>query len=655
MNSDSRKAESNLFNLIKEASPPKLPRIWTDLGYLWALMFVSRVFGAGHHLHWFLLVGILLAILMYFIGKTPLPRRNNALSFYLFLLLAYWIFVLFNHSTNNVSVAIQLSIGFLIVFVLAFLIRRRADLWITWVLAVAVFVITINIKYLFNFWDSTGLQPKEEMTVLLLLLIFSLPVVSNLKGWLRVVGWVVLVVIFSSMILPFLNLENSDFHLFSWRIILLALIAVILSSPLIRESVKDFRRWKEPNIAHSLYRGGISCVFALPLFIILLGREFSGEFVFNYAAVLGIALAGRERLIFEDFTRQPQGRGISLKGHIQEIALFFHTMTAVIFRESDLVNPNAHSSNSQRQIDSTSDRIYFPYKSGKPNWVPVCMHLHTNHWEGHFSADEVVEYYAHLGAKAAIITDHNRITTTTRPESFLPAYESGWGAHNHHVLVLGAKRTLPDPDPAGTSPEKRSMHLKNLRNNGEFLILAHPMNKYGWSKEDVETFDYDAVEIFNKSIVSVNRWDEALSSGKLVWGTAGDDNHDLRSRHQTGKRYILVDIRGKDIKEDGVLIEALRSGSFISVWQQNRDFTEKIPPDDLPMIAKIKQEESSLILSFDRKVDQVSLFGNGGKEIESFDSVDEALIRIPENEGYIRAEIIHEPYRIALNPILRIK
>ncbi len=265
-------------------------------------------------------------------------------------------------------------------------------------------------------------------------------------------------------------------------------------------------------------------------------------------ALTGMQGALRELAIARDTTLYPRERRTPVTGYLEEAALATRSLTARLLRKK----PHAPSSQTPdarwrelrpHTIRPGGDRIYRPYLPGEPHWIPVCLHMHSNRWEGKFTAEEMVDHFAGLGAGSVILTDHNRITRPDHLFAGPPTYEHGWGPHHHHVLALDARHRLIDTCPFGSTHQQKQQTLQALRRVAPFLILAHPHHHHAWTAEDIAQLDYDAVEVFNKSCRSEVEWDTALSANRAVWGTAGDDCHDLRSRHQTGKRFLLIDAR----------------------------------------------------------------------------------------------------------------
>lgn len=436
-------------------------------------------------------------------------------------------------------------------------------------------------------------------------------------------------------------------------IVLLVLLVACVVAMVLQYRV-DRKRWpkeKSLRIIMGLSMGVTVLVLLLGVAAPELLEEDEGPLL---AVAFGLTLAARERMIHNDETRHPRRHRTPLSGFLEEGRVAAGALVAGVRREPGIQPPRPRSA----VIDPASKVLYNPYANETPRWVPVVMHMHSNEWEGTFNADTVVGHYHRIGAKSVILTDHNRITTSKNPFQNIPAYEHGWGPHHHHVLVLNARRRLTERHPFGSNHQQKAATLARLRDVSDVLILAHPRHRNAWSSDDVSHLDYDAVEIFNKSIDSFRRWDEALSTNRMVWGAAGDDCHDLRSRHQTGKRYMLVDL-GDATPDAGypadpeAVLAAIRAGRFLSVRYKGRNVTRQLP-GEFPWPERFSVEDGRLRIKFASEVDQVKVYGSFRTKKYQALRIRELDIAPVENEGYIRVVCEHASEIVSFNPVVRI-
>jgi len=431
-----------------------------------------------------------------------------------------------------------------------------------------------------------------------------------------------------------------------------------------RSVLKESRRWRKRSSGRALM------VSMAPLSILLLYFATTTPPDRGLAAwvmlgmMFGLGLASRERLVYEDPTRHPRSRPGPWWTPLEELWIALRSISASL---GTLVHKEViqDSEPALRILDAAGESVCCPYESGDPVWVPIVMHMHSNRWEGAFSAVEVFNHYAKIGAGSVILTDHNRITSVEHLVAGPPAYEHGWGPHNHHILVLGAEKTLVDRHPFGGNTASRAETLARLKNVSLFRVLAHPKSGEAWTESDVTSLDYEAVEVFNKSSDETVSWDAALSSGLLVWGTAGDDCHDLRSRHQTGKRYLLADMRGLPGITDGIpptpdqVLDALIAGRFVSVLlaehPSERRITRHLPEPDAPVIESFQKKGDGLEVRFVSPVDVVRIVGDGGVVLKEKANADRCEISIPSNGSYARLEVQHGFHTLVMNPLVKLR
>ncbi len=469
--------------------------------------------------------------------------------------------------------------------------------------------------------------------------------------------------------------HNDLLHVWATTGVAGTLTVIALIFVLVRAGWKELQRWKRLSGARHGYLGGILAVGALAVSSMFQCNLTDGEVALTLGMVLGIALAGRGSLIRNDETRSPAGKPTPFIGHLEEAFISARSIVGATvgfsYLRATLRAATVRDLLVERAIGPQGEELNCPYFSGRPQWAPVVLHLHSNRWEGAFTPKEIVEHYSSIGAGVVIITDHNRVTRVDHPASPLPAYEHGWGIHHHHVLVLGAERTRVERYPFGGPHITRRDTIARLREADNFLILAHPHHKGAWSGRDVAVLDYDAIEIFNKSCDDTVLWDEALTSGRLIWGTAGEDGHDLRSRHQTGKRYLLVDLRegseadgaGDSFSLDtpalpldsGHLLRSLRSGRFVSVHQGDRRLTRKLPPEDAIVIDSFQWDGERLKVVLEKPVEVAELIGPNGIKVEALHDCSTIELAPEAEHSYLRIILKRGVHTVALNPVTRRK
>lgn len=629
---------------ILDTPVPHLPRVLSEAGYVWfGFLLASFFFELPELAISSSVIALGIAIWTHFYRT---PWRAHGHSAFLPALLASGVaFVL-----NDAPVLMRFSYSFLpliVVYNTVNLLRSRQVIFRSaWTFL--AFLTLIHVV-------SPELAPSGSVIAVL---------VAALVLWLgrqKIGRWLGLGLAAIIITAKHEALSTAKFSFFvSEANALMVVLFVVVLAILLRQFVKDRRRFRgdDPTV-HGLMVGGILVV------LFMLALVFQASFGSNSSMIwlstgLGLSLAARELLIYGDKTRHPRERGIPFKSYLEEFGILNRTWVFQPFVQF-FGAPEVEKETPKPTLAPKGETIFSPYEAGQPRWVPLVMHLHSNRWEGAFTPQEMVEHYAGLGAGAVILTDHNRITCHPANHSSIRAYEHGWGPHHHHVLALEPEKTVPEYYPFGSSHKQKIRTLRRLRAISRFLILAHPQSGKAWTKEDVLGLDYDALEVFNKSAVSLERWDEALSGGQLVWGTAGDDCHDLRSRHQTGKRFMLLDIRdAESLREDGsvgieAVFSALDNGQFVAVEERSRELTRTLSPEELPQVLEFERKGDSLVVRFDRNVERIACVTDHGETSHIVENKDQIMCSVPAQHSYCRIELHHGPFAVAFNPLARIE
>ncbi len=129
---------------------------------------------------------------------------------------------------------------------------------------------------------------------------------------------------------------------------------------------------------------------------------------------------------------------------------------------------------------------------------------------------------------------------------------------------------------------------------------------------------------------STSTWDRVLSTGKMVWGFAGDD---ASSPEDFGKAWVEVRISGS--LTTASVVNAIKHGSFYS--------TQGPVISDLSFNGKIFKVSSP-------SADSISFFGKEGKLLKTV-SGGAANYSIDGSEGYVRAEVSQNGQKAWSQPV----
>lgn len=220
-------------------------------------------------------------------------------------------------------------------------------------------------------------------------------------------------------------------------------------------------------------------------------------------------------------------------------------------------------------------------------WFKGNTHAHTTESDGDSPPQVVIDWYRSHDYNFLVLSDHNIVLDPNRFEDsqddefiLIPGEEVTDGAAGLpvHVNALGLKRVVPAQRGA-TVAEALQRDINAILAEGALPHINHPNFFYGVSLSDLQAAQgWTLLEIYNGH-PQVNNdgdpkagkpgvewmWDQLLSSGRLVYGVASDDAHDLRALGpeyaNPGRGWIMV--RAQSLAQADIL-EALRTGDFYS-------------------------------------------------------------------------------------------
>ncbi|MCB2211481.1 hypothetical protein KQI52_05160 [bacterium] len=613
----SRSTQQQIPSLIVDVMQKDAPQIWSLIGVI--LVTVQGVTILQHPSEATPWMGIGVAALLALVGfatrTLPAPRPHPAFLPALLIVLGMPVMRMLSGKPFMDAFTEPFVYGIILIWMFAWFIRAR------WAIGVTALILVLGIEY----YVTVHLPEMETEFV---------PLFSHDKG-----------------IASLLYHGGVQYRLLL-LLVLISLIAV-LSQARVERSRWAQQRFMRFLMYTTVFLGTVALIGAM-----VFPQQVPVDTIALFSFSFGISIASRQRLISEDPTRHPPSQLTPVTGFVEEGLIGTSAIVGTI-TGGGRVRTGTPENRRSRFIDAKSDVIYNPYTYTEPNWVPVVLHMHSNRWEGKFKPEVVVDHFQRLGAGSVILTDHNRITRAKSPYQNIDAYEHGWGPHNHHILVLGAHKRLVETNLFGGTVRDRGKVLDRLRGVSEFTVLAHPRNKGAWPSDDVTRHDYDAIEVFNRSIDSYRRWDEALSSGLLVWATAGDDCHDIRSRHQTGKRFLMADLGDQapipgEPADGQLVLEALKAGRFVSVRHMSRNVTREIPHPNLPKVEAFQFDGENLHIRFNKRVDTLKIYGPFRTKKATLTRESEVSFGPKEGEGFVRVVAEHGPFLIVFNPLARV-
>jgi uncharacterized protein (TIGR03437 family) len=218
-------------------------------------------------------------------------------------------------------------------------------------------------------------------------------------------------------------------------------------------------------------------------------------------------------------------------------------------------------------------------------WFKGSTHTHTSNSDGDSSPYAVAARYKELGYNFVVLTDHNRLTEVGGlntqlgvPNQFLvmqgEEVTDYWNSRPVHLNALN-NQTLVQPQHGGDVLATIENNFAAIRQAGGLPYVAHPNYGFAISADNLKNISGPALfEIYNahplvnnvgdESHPSVETmWDEVLSSGKVLYGIAADDEHTLYNSGGAlpGRAWIMVRAANLDPTS---ITEAIHRGDFYS-------------------------------------------------------------------------------------------
>ncbi len=202
-------------------------------------------------------------------------------------------------------------------------------------------------------------------------------------------------------------------------------------------------------------------------------------------------------------------------------------------------------------------------------WYKVGLHVHTTLSDGIKTPEEAAMIYKNAGFDAIAITDHWVYGEEAEISGLkiISGCEYNLGASDTsvdvmHIVGVGLKKS---PDYI-TKESTRQEIIDAIKQNGGFVILAHPAWSLNSPDDAVSLLGIDAVEIYN-TVSDVNQSSRPYSGyfvdllankGVIYPLIATDDTHYYDGNDET-KSYIMVNSES-DSAED--ILEAVRQCRF---------------------------------------------------------------------------------------------
>jgi len=278
--------------------------------------------------------------------------------------------------------------------------------------------------------------------------------------------------------------------------------------------------------------------------------------------------------------------------------------------------------------------------------------------DGRKNSNELIDsIYNALGFDHVATSDYQKINYFGKEnEAFIPTYEHGYNIFKTHQVCIGSDKVLWTDLMFGQTLSMKQWVIDLLREDNRIVVLAHPLLRHGYSISDMTYLtNYQAIEVLNNVRVSIDHWDEALSSGQMAWIIGNDDAHDVVNSNEVGRRFTMINSSTTNSEE---ILENLEKGNAYGM-----DF---IRIDDEPMNDKIVRSKNLHYLlqaelksdTLNIKVDTISseirFITDKGNIIKNVNKTNSTYCIVEDEYPFLRTEIeFYDGSVMYLNPIIR--
>ncbi|MFL6469129.1 MAG: CehA/McbA family metallohydrolase [Pyrinomonadaceae bacterium] len=290
--------------------------------------------------------------------------------------------------------------------------------------------------------------------------------------------------------------------------------------------------------------------------------------------------------------------------------------------------------------------------SAVTKWYKGNTHAHTNRSDGDSTPEDVAKWYRDNGYNFLFITDHEMITPVDELNKLYGKpgeYSIFFGQEvtdylnkkPYHVNGLGVL-SVTKPHRGTTIVQNLQLNIDSVRKAGGIPQVNHP--NFGWALEAeqiAQLKNVNLMEIFNGHPLVNNlggggapeveqMWDKILSSGRLIFGLASDDVHNVNDLGNSklptpGHGWVMVNATELSQK---AIMESLDRGDFYSSTGVE---LESYSANKNTISIAVKKERWSRY--------NILFIGRGGKVLAEFlDSP--ASYKLRGDEGYVRVKVV---------------
>ena len=289
--------------------------------------------------------------------------------------------------------------------------------------------------------------------------------------------------------------------------------------------------------------------------------------------------------------------------------------------------------------------VYNPYHTADTTarWMRANLHTHTR-VEGpmnecDYTPGQAIEQMQSLGYDIVAFSNHNTLTTHPEPEHQVDLYEHGYNLLKFHKHVFGPRGGVWHFDhllPILAS--QRQWQIDRLARECDMVQINHPLRTPFTTTKIMQQLEgYHLVELDSGRSTTNHYWDEALSAGHYVLGTAGDDLHYIDRTAKIARRSTFILTPSAEYED---IHRALRSGRFYSMrlpdygngdWATKRERNKSIPT-----IKAIGAEQERIYAEFSEAATRIVVYGQGGATLQEELNSSTIEYCLGDNEPYAR-------------------
>jgi hypothetical protein len=294
-------------------------------------------------------------------------------------------------------------------------------------------------------------------------------------------------------------------------------------------------------------------------------------------------------------------------------------------------------------------QLFNPYAALRGTWQRANLHAHGRAWSGLTNGRqpdaEVARRYLELGYDVPGISNYQQIAAPAGVAT-IPIYEHGYNIGKHHQLAIGARDVAWFDVPLWQSTSQQQFVIDRVRGTTELVALAHPNSRYAYSTENLRQLTgYQLLEVANGPFTAEEAWDTVLSAGRVVWGLANDDTHDLEDPRRTAAAWTMIDAGAPTTEE---LVDALRTGRSYAVVR-----TGAIESAHVTTLVRVEVRDATVRVTTAGAASTLTFIGQNGVVRKTVSDATEADYTFSDGDTYIRAVIESPQTVLYLNPVIR--